>query len=49
VNLGTLQHYWGSERELLRDLLEQRKRFRALYGRALLHRACPHGPEGGAR
>jgi len=26
VNLGTLQHYWGSKRELFRDLFEQRFR-----------------------
>jgi len=26
VNLGTLQHYWGSKRELFRDLLERRFR-----------------------
>jgi AcrR family transcriptional regulator len=26
VNLGTLQHYWGSKRELFRDLFERRFR-----------------------
>jgi AcrR family transcriptional regulator len=29
VNLGTLQHYWGSKRELFHDLLE--RRFRPLH------------------
>ncbi len=43
VNLGTLQHYWGSKRELFRDLFERRfrplqrehlRRLRAIEARA---------------
>src|ERR1700735_2366986 len=26
VNLGTLKHYWGSKRDLFRDLIERRLR-----------------------
>jgi AcrR family transcriptional regulator len=51
VNLGTLKHYWGSKRELFRDLIERRlrpaydeaaRRLAALDGRT---KRAPHPDE----
>jgi len=48
VNLGTLKHYWGSKRELFRDLFE--RRFRPLRQEHLRRlRALEAGCAGGER